>query len=515
MLYDRCLRLLPSTLLLLIATAPIPSQTLNSPWSRHDQGLGRRQISGADSLTENAQKISDQKPVRVRKMTDDEGEMFFHDYWGFEDIEEGTSRPLVDRRFSSAETLDSLDESESAQDWSNASIPQPMQAPFALHTDDFHMVRPLMARILQAPNALFHLEKRAFQCPGGTNACTSINRPNSCCYSGSTCEIVPDTGSGDVGCCGSGQECGAQVANCADGNTACPGSQGGGCCIPGYACSGVGCKFFQRFQQVDFLSLMSILSGAINTTATTTIQPIVTASPPRSSSTPPSTSANETPSPPAVIPPSSTDAITQTSTFTAVTSVISTATSSSPPPSSTPPSSSTPRSTTPRPTTTSAPAVLPVRPTSSTIPTTTTTDPPSTITASQCPTGFYQCSAYEHPGCCRVGRDCGLTSCPAASPTLAFNSNGVTVSVIPSGANDAALGANGCAAGWFTCASGDGGGCCPSGYACGTSCTATAVVVQGGKTGTATVAKDNAAGPRTLRGWIMFAWPCITALFLI
>ena len=107
-----------------------------------------------------------------------------------------------------------------------------------------------------------------------------------------------------------------------------------------------------------------------------------------------------------------------------------------------------------------------------------------------------------------------MTSCPAASSTLAINSNGVTVNVIPSGANDAALGAKGCAVGWFTCASGDGGGCCPSGYACGTSCTATAVVVQGGKTGTAQVAKDNAAGILTINAWMILAWPCLMAVNL-
>lgn len=31
-----------------------------------------------------------------------------------------------------------------------------------------------------------------------------------------------------------------------------------------------------------------------------------------------------------------------------------------------------------------------------------------------------------------------------------------------------------CASGWSTCASDVGGGCCPSGYACGSACTATA-----------------------------------------
>ena len=56
------------------------------------------------------------------------------------------------------------------------------------------------------------------------------------------------------------------------------------------------------------------------------------------------------------------------------------------------------------------------------------------------------------------------------------------------------LGASGCAAGWFSCAAGQGGGCCPSGYACGTSCTATGVVVgTAGVTGTGKVAKDNGA----------------------
>ena len=59
--------------------------------------------------------------------------------------------------------------------------------------------------------------------------------------------------------------------------------------------------------------------------------------------------------------------------------------------------------------------------------------------------------------------------------------------------------------GGFNCGSGGGGGCCPSGYSCGTSCTATAVVVNGGVTGTATVAKGN-AGARV--GMSMGGWIC-------
>ena len=53
------------------------------------------------------------------------------------------------------------------------------------------------------------------------------------------------------------------------------------------------------------------------------------------------------------------------------------------------------------------------------------------------------------------------------------------------------MGTGGCALGWFGCGMGGGGGCCPSGYVCGESCTATGVNVGGGTTGTAKVAKGN------------------------
>lgn len=152
---------------------------------------------------------------------------------------------------------------------------------------------------------------------------------------------------------------------------------------------------------------------------------------------------------------------------------------------------------------TSSPGVA-IRPTSSAVPTTTTIASPVTVATSQCPTGYFQCSAYYHGGCCQVGRDCSLTSCPVASSTLAVNSDGVTVAV-PSGTDGAAvgLGASGCAQGWFSCPSGQGSGCCPSGYDCGTSsCTATGVVVQGGATGTAKVAKDNGAERAYVTGWM-------------
>lgn len=96
-----------------------------------------------------------------------------------------------------------------------------------------------------------------------------------------------------------------------------------------------------------------------------------------------------------------------------------------------------------------------------------------------------------------------------------MNSDGVTVAV-PSGTDGAAvgLGASGCAQGWFSCLSGQGGGCCPSGYVCGTSCTATGVVVQGGATGTAKVAKDNGAERADMRSWISLGGIGLVALIV-
>ncbi|KAL1977059.1 hypothetical protein VTN31DRAFT_3341 [Thermomyces dupontii] len=156
-----------------------------------------------------------------------------------------------------------------------------------------------------------------------------------------------------------------------------------------------------------------------------------------------------------------------------------TSTSRSPTPTTSSESSSQTETTT-RTTTSSQEQSPPMRP---------TTDVESTVTATEtitgpdmCPTGFYACSAVYQGGCCRTGRDCDTTSCPPTSSVTVVDSNGVTVAV-PTG--DAATTSNPCATGWFSCAASDGGGCCPSGFACGReSCTA-----SGSGTATSTVAK--------------------------
>jgi hypothetical protein len=115
----------------------------------------------------------------------------------------------------------------------------------------------------------------------------------------------------------------------------------------------------------------------------------------------------------------------------------------------------------------------------------TTTTMHSSIPGAGCPTGYYACLAYYPGRCCQIGRDCSHTSCPIEASTTLVNSNGLTI-IAPTGSgvsrNSVAI-TGACASGWVSCAVGFGGGCCPAGYACGTSCTATASGGQGNVVG--------------------------------
>jgi hypothetical protein len=85
--------------------------------------------------------------------------------------------------------------------------------------------------------------RQDFQCPNGTAPCTLLN-PNVCCSNGETCQTVEDlgTGLGNVGCCPDGQTCGGDLpSTCPPGYSSCPNNLGGGCCIPGFACFDDGC----------------------------------------------------------------------------------------------------------------------------------------------------------------------------------------------------------------------------------------------------------------------------------
>lgn len=87
------------------------------------------------------------------------------------------------------------------------------------------------------------LLKRQFRCPEGTLSCVSVGAPDVCCGGSSTCVKVQNSNIGDIGCCPNGQSCAGSIScNESAGYTSCPGSSNGGCCLPGFQCSGIGCK---------------------------------------------------------------------------------------------------------------------------------------------------------------------------------------------------------------------------------------------------------------------------------
>ncbi|KAI9796882.1 MAG: hypothetical protein M1833_005931 [Piccolia ochrophora] len=402
------------------------------------------------------------KPAAVRKMGVDEGEKFFMEFWRFEGFDE-QDQGAMSLPHDSQRPTTGQDESAplshrfrsvranhvEVEDFANGSIILPYRAPFVLHTDGESSMNPLSGRSLsdfawsffRSPAASHkRVVKRDFRCPPDTSSCSSIERPNSCCAPGDTCEVIEDTGLGDVGCCSRSRGCAGEVVDCDNGLTECPGSMGGGCCLPGYVCVGVGCA--------------------------------------------PSSSSTLTPSSSTASADAPTSTSPSTSTTTTTTSVPSSSAAAS--------STDTPEPE-PEPTNTAA-FIPPVRPTS--VAASTSTSP--LATAAGCPTGFYQCAANYRGGCCRIGRDCGETSCPASAYSTVQGGNGANVLVptgtldldAPAGAlsgnpgekvNAAATTASGssttpaaegtggtCAEGWYLCAASVGGACCPTGFSCRT-----------------------------------------------
>lgn len=176
---------------------------------------------GAASGEQQQQQWDQQNAKGIRKMTEDEGEKFFFEYWDFgglpSTLGNTSSDPATGRRdLQPALALHSANDSES----------------FDISEKNSRNARRALAILLG----------RDFKCPSGTASCSSIGRPDSCCNEGDTCEIVQDTGLGTVGCCPAGENCGGSVGSCAQGYTSCPSRLGGGCCIPGYTCVSQGCE---------------------------------------------------------------------------------------------------------------------------------------------------------------------------------------------------------------------------------------------------------------------------------
>ena len=447
---------LPATLLALIATSAATAQHQPRPadFAHEHQTHLKRERQAQEQLRW-------QQPVGLRKMSGDEGEKFFLHYWDFGDAPAGS------------ETLQEY--IEEGEKYANASIQ--LSAPIAPHYERAHTFRRFPGHSLFA--------RDWGSCPTGTKSCTEIDRPDSCCSESDECIRVDDTGNGDVGCCPQGGNCGSSISDCdaSAGQTSCPESENKGCCIEGYACYDVGCVW-------------------VSTLTTTTNLPTATATSGRTTNEPSSTTREETNTVvvaggaggstyTTTIESTVTETapgVTSIGTITAATTV--TVTESAPETTEEMTESEEPTTTS-----TQTEALPPARPTGSSVDSppesmTTTTSEPAPSDDS-CPTGFYMCSAHYLGGCCRVGRNCDTTSCPTSDST-ALVSNGVTIAGIDTNVaaststttldpdSTAASAQNGdtCANGWFMCGANEGGGCCPSNYVCGTSCTATVSGVE-------------------------------------
>ncbi|TEA20538.1 hypothetical protein C8034_v001758 [Colletotrichum sidae] len=387
-------------------------------------------------------------PVAIRKMSPNAAEKILPNDFIFaaEDVDDVFSSPLTPR--------EELLAARMAEDPFLVNASYPFRPPFAQHIPATGSPWEHLRRAVEVLNIL---ESRQ-ACPANMNSCDNIGSPNKCCMSNEVCVKVEDESVGNVACCLKGASCNGPVGTCPNGSPSCAADLGGGCCIPGYVCQGVGCVpspppapstsatrtatngsggggggggsgGATSIQTVTTVTTTTLADGSPRTT---TVVIVVTATP---------------------NPGTTTETITSTTTLTTTTE--------------------------PAPVTTSsgAEAVPPFRPTS----TNSGDGSEPTYTAPYCPTGFYACLARAGGGCCQTGRDCATTSCPP-TPSTTIITNGATV-VVPVTDVPEPQATETCASGWFLC--GDEGGpvpgCCPSGYGCGTASCTTVSATQTGE----------------------------------
>ncbi|KAI9819435.1 MAG: hypothetical protein M1832_003998 [Thelocarpon impressellum] len=475
------------SLLLLVSISGVQAATPAQQWP-HNLAAHEKYWpeDGPNQRRDLSQQAPLHKPAVIKKMGGDEGEKFFMHYWEYESSQ-SVEAQVYHGGNTSERTL-----RPRAEEYANSSMLLPFIPPLRLHSQT--SPNPHLERDRSFLSGRFgrSLQQRDFKCPTGSADCADIGRPNTCCNQGEQCYIIPDTGFGDVGCCPPGKGCSGNLNNCDLGFTKCSDNLGGGCCIPKYVCVEIGCGPGPELASLLFTTL---------TATTTKLSNPPTASPSTNTTSSTTTSARQS-------------TTTCTSGFKSCPASLGggccredrlCGAAACPPTSAASPSSGT------------VPPNAPVRPTGTT---TAPSAPPSTVTGTDCPTGFYQCSAVYKGGCCRVGRDCDTASCPGTSSTL-IASDGATVvvgggltappssgpSTSASAAAATASGSGTCATGWFSCPASLSGGCCPSGFACGISnCQATATATSGGPAGgsvTANVAKQsaNAAVRTRAREW--------------
>ena len=259
---------LPTSLLLLLLSSTLPAQAENddpslTSWPnehpvdlKYSPEVSLRRKRELEAIQ--AHISAGHAPVVVKKMSEDESEMFFPEYWGFGQQKDefalfGNSLPPDGAGWSLRKEF----EEDEARMLANISTTPSMRPPFLVRAEKGAALsrRDVQAlaigRIKSIRNAaavLALLEKRQFACPSGTSACS--NAPSLCCATGENCVSVIDTGIGTIGCCPMGYTCSGTI-QCIGGNTPCATDIGGGCCVPGDVCATIGCKNMISIQFVQ------------------------------------------------------------------------------------------------------------------------------------------------------------------------------------------------------------------------------------------------------------------------
>ncbi|KAI2790223.1 hypothetical protein POX_d05729 [Penicillium oxalicum] len=183
----------------LVASIAHASENTSKTKAQQEESTSEILRRGADIEA----RLANEPIIGIRKMSTDPGEKFFPEYWHFGDSldvpgqNDGLAGTDLAHFNTTARRENLLDTARSS-----FSPAQFLSRSFAYSPSVESAFGLKRSRIL---------DSRDFKCPANTYSCTSIDRPDRCCSVGSACEIVPDTGAGDVGCCPSGQSCSGTI----------------------------------------------------------------------------------------------------------------------------------------------------------------------------------------------------------------------------------------------------------------------------------------------------------------